>query len=179
MTDVNTDLDISKCLPPELCVTSAANHLYLIGLSHFKNGSQNRNKIHNPLLIAILNCVILLHNIFSLSLSEENPEIFIWIVDFSYFIKARIHFNVAFSFGLILTLISQYLHYMDFKNNKTPTYLKPFEMIEGLVSPQSIKFTDKVEIIKFIKLCQKWFTLSKTGILLNIIVLLVRVYCYL
>ena len=108
-----------------------------------------------------MNSVLLLHNIFSLSLSEENPKIFIWIVDFSYLLNARIHFNIDCSIAIILALISQYFHYIDFKNNKTPTYLKPFEMIEGLVSPQSFELTDKADISKFIQLCKKWFLFTK------------------
>ena len=76
-------------------------------------------------------------------------------MDFSYFINARIHFNISIIIGCIVSLIPQYLHYKDYKNNKTPTYLKPFEMTEGLVSPQSIGLTDKVQIIQFIKLSKK------------------------
>ena len=61
---------------------------------------------------------------------------------------------------LNLTLIAQYLHYKDYKNNKRPKYLKPFQMIEGLISPQSIGLINKVEIIQFIKLTKKLLFIS-------------------
>ena len=148
----NKEFDVTKPLPTELLITSAGSHLYRIGLSHFRNGSQIRNKIHNPLLIAIINIIFLFRAYLSLLLRDENPKVFIWIVDSAYFINAKIHFNVALIVGLILSLISQYLYYNDYKNNKPPNYLKPFEMMSGLVSPQSIGLTDRVQIIQFIKI---------------------------
>ena len=102
-------------------------------------------------MIAILSIMFLLRCILSLSLSEENPEVFIWIVDFSYFINARIHVNTNIASWLIVALISQYLHYKNYTNNKHPNYLKPFQMMSGFVSPQSIGLTDRVQIIQFIK----------------------------
>ena len=125
------NINVDQCLPQQLVVNSAGNHLYLIGLSHFRSGLLNRSKIYNPLLITVLNFIFIFHSILSLSLSKENPEVFIWIVDPSYFINARIHFNVGVIILLAFALISQYLHYKDYKSNKTPNYLKPFQIIEG------------------------------------------------
>ena len=83
MEDKDFGFDITKPLSSELLIISAGSDLYCIGLSHFRDGFQIRHKIHNPLLIAILSIMLLLRCILSLSLSDENPEVFIWIVNFS------------------------------------------------------------------------------------------------
>jgi len=147
----------SELLPSDVCVRSAGTHLYYIGLSHFSIGSKKRRKIHNPLLIALANWMILLKSLISLLLPDENPEYFVIIADYSYFIKARIHYNMSLIITLLLTFISQYLHYRNYRNNKFPTYLKPFEMISGLTSPLSVGLTDKVKIYKFVKLSKQSF----------------------
>jgi len=147
----------SEPLPPELLVTSAGSHLYRIGLSHFPFGWKRRKKIHYPLLIALLNAIILVKSITSLLLTEENPELFILLFDFSFFLNARIHYNICVTVIMILTLISQILHYVDYKKGLKPSYLKPFEMMLGLVSSQSIGLTNKVKIYKLVKLSKQLF----------------------
>jgi hypothetical protein len=149
--------DPSQPLPPEVLVTSAGTHLYRIGLSHFPYGWKKRKKFHYPLLIALLNVIFLAKSVISLLLSEENPELFIILFDYSYFLNARIHANICVIFMIILTLISQLLHYINYKKDLKPSYLKPFEMMSGLVSPKSIGLTNEVKIYKFLKLSKQLF----------------------
>jgi hypothetical protein len=149
--------NLSELLPPELLVTSAGSHLYRIGLSHFLNGSKRRKKFHYPLLIALLNVIFLAKSVTSLLLTEENPELFITIFDFSYFINVRIHFNVCAIVMILLSIISQILHYINYKKNLKSLYLKPFEMMSGLVSPQSIGLSNEVKVYKFLKISKQLF----------------------
>jgi hypothetical protein len=151
------NFDPSELLPPEVLVTSAGTHLYRIGLSHFPYGWKRRNKFHNPLLITLLNVVFLAKCTTSLLVSEENPELFIFLFDSSYFLNSRIHVNIGASFTIILTLVSQLLHYINYKKNLKPSYLKPFDMISGLVSPKSIGLTNEVKIYKFLKISKQLF----------------------
>ena len=76
------DFLLSDVIPKELQIPSAGNDLYRIGLSHFCYGSEKRNRFHNPLIIAVLHMLCVLHALLSLSMSEENPDVFIWIVGF-------------------------------------------------------------------------------------------------
>ncbi len=117
-------LNPSKPLPSELLVTSAGSHLYRIGLSHFPNGWKSRKKFHYPLLIALLNVIFLAKSITCLLISAENPELFILLFDFSFFMNARIHYNICVAVIIILTLISQILHYVNYKKGLKPSYLK-------------------------------------------------------
>jgi hypothetical protein len=151
------NFDPSELLPPEVLVTSAGTHLYHIGLSHFPYGWKRRKIFHNPLLIALLNVIFVAKCVTSLLVSEENPELFIILFDFSYFLNARIHVNICVIFMIILTLVSQLLHYINYKKNLKPSYLKPFDMMSGLVSPQSIGLTNKVKIYKFLNLSKQLF----------------------
>ncbi len=71
--------------------------------------------------------------------------------DFSYFLNGRIHFNNSASLLIFLALISQCIHYLNYRNNIRPTYLKPFEMMSGLIDPQSVDLTNRAEILRKIK----------------------------
>jgi hypothetical protein len=90
-------------------------------------------------------------------ISEENPELFIILFDFFNFVNARIHANVCLIFMLILTIISQILHFISYKKDLKLSYLKPFEMMSGLVSPQSIGLTNEIKIYEFLKLSRYLF----------------------
>jgi hypothetical protein len=61
-------------------------------------------KIHYPLLIALLNNIILAKSITCLLISAENPQLFILLFDFSFFLNARIHYNICAAIIIILTL---------------------------------------------------------------------------
>jgi hypothetical protein len=80
------NFDPSQLLPTEVLVTSAGSHLYRIGLSHFPYGWKRRTKFHNPLLITLLHIIFVAKHITSLLVSEENPDLFITLFDFSYFL---------------------------------------------------------------------------------------------
>jgi hypothetical protein len=147
----------SELLAPEVLVTTARTHLYRISLSFFPNESKRRKKFRNPLLIALLNVIFLAKSVTSLLLTEENLDLFIILFDFTFFVNARIHFNICATVIIILKIISQILHYINYKKDLKPSYLKPFEMMSGLVSPQSIGLTNKVKIYKLVKLSKQFF----------------------
>ncbi len=52
--------------------------------------------------------------------------------------------SAVVSFNL-LALFSQLLHYWKYYKNESPSYLEPFEMISGLVSPKVLDlWTEKI-----------------------------------
>jgi hypothetical protein len=147
----------NKRLPPDIIIHSAETHMFRIGLSLFENESAKRTKLHNPVFITLVNTISLMRCIISLLLPQENEKPFIIIGDFSYFLGIRIHFNLAYGLYILLALTSQLLHYINYKNDIKPIYLKPFEMMSGLISPQSIGLTNRDEIYKLIKLSKLTF----------------------
>lgn len=138
-------------LPPDIVIHSAEAHMFRIGLSLFENESTKRIKLHNPIFITLVNIISLMRCIISLLLPKENEKLFIINGDFSYFLGIRIHFNIAYGLYILLALTSQLLHYINYKNDIKPIYLKPFAMMSGLISPQSIGLTNGDEIYKLIK----------------------------
>jgi hypothetical protein len=68
--------------------------------------------------------------------------------------------SAVVSFNL-LALFSQLLHYWKYYKNESPSYLKPFEMISGLVSPKSIGLVDREDINELLKTSKLMFKVSK------------------
>jgi hypothetical protein len=111
------NFESSKPLPREVLVISAGTHLNRIGLSHFPYGWKKRKRFHYPLLIALLLVIIFAKCVISFMASEENQKLLIVQFDFSHFLNARIHMNICVSFLIILTLVSQILHYINNKKD--------------------------------------------------------------
>jgi len=138
-------------LPKNIIIPFAQTHLYRIGLSLFPYEFIKRKRYNNPLFIFIIHLFILIRSIIALNLSDNNDFMLLVIGDYSHFLKIRIQFNLAVALISSLPLISQIIHYYNFKNDIKPSYLRPFEMISGLISPKSIGLTDKEQIYDLIK----------------------------
>ena len=120
-------------LPQNLIIDSSGTHLYRIGLSLYKNGSKKRNKYHYPLVFTIANLFTLFRCLTAMHIKDGNLQLIIG--DVFNFIDMKIHGNTVMSCIAILSLISQAIHYYKYKNNIKPSFLKPFEMMSGLISP--------------------------------------------
>jgi len=160
METIKRSFDPKQVLPENLIIKSAATHLYTAGLSLFPYDFVKRNRYHNPLLVFILNLQLFIRIIVSLLLlSDENKYMLMVLGEWAHFFNVRIHFNILASPVILIAIVSQIIHYYNFKNNIKPSYLKPFEMISGLCSPKSIGLTNQTEIYKMIKLSKKLFIL--------------------
>ncbi len=69
--------------------------------------------------------------------------------------------NSALILWSYLGLFSQILHYWKYYKNESPSYLKPFEMICGLVSPKSIGLINKEHINQLLNKSKLMFKVSK------------------
>jgi len=154
-------IDADKPLPTELILNSAENRLYKIGLILRSETHEKRSIFYKPLLVFGVNIILIVKYIVSLLLNEENDELLIINGDFGHFFGAKVHLNVIVFLFVVLALISQLIHYYNYKNDIKQTYLKVFEMMSGLVSPKSIGLTNKKEIYKLIKLSKILFLLSE------------------
>jgi hypothetical protein len=154
------DLDLDKPLPSVIAIKPAENHLYRNGLSLFSFGSQTRNRFHNPFFISFIICVQILKSITAILMKEDKYR-FLLIGDFPYFLNARYFMNSAIILWSLLALFSQLLHYWKYYKNESPSYLKPFEMISGLVSPKSIGLINREHINQLLKKSKLIFKVSK------------------
>ncbi len=164
MESIINDIDVAKPLPPIIAINSAENHLYRIGLSLFSFGSQTRNRFHNPLFISLIICVQILKSITSIFMKEDKYRILL-IGDFAYFLNGGNFLNSSIILSGISALISQFLHYWKYYKKESPTYLKPFEMICGLVSPKSIGLINREDINELLKKSKLMFVVSKFSII--------------
>ena len=154
------DIDVDKPLPSVITIKSAENHLYRIGLSLFSFGSQTRNRFHNPFFISFIICVQILKSITAILMKEDKYRLLL-IGDFAYFLNGRYFLNSCIILWCILALISQLLHYWKYYKNESPSYLKPFEMICGLVSPKSIGLINRELINQLLNKSKLMFKISK------------------
>jgi hypothetical protein len=153
------DFDVDKPLPSVIAIKSAESHLYRIGLSLFPSGSQTRNRYHNPFFVSFIICVSIIKCLIVILMKEDKYRLLL-IGDFAHFLNARYFMNTCLILWGILALISQLLHYWKYYKNESPSYLKPFEMISGLVSPKSIGLINKEDINQLLNKSKLMFKVS-------------------
>jgi hypothetical protein len=154
--------DPKDLIPPEKIIGSAGSHLYLIGLSHFPFGTKLRNRFCNPLYSIVLHIVFLVRALLLIFLPDEEADQLSKISgDYSDFFKVRKHLNIGLSTFLFLAIVSQIIHYRNYCNNTQPIYLKPFEMISGLIPPENIGLTEEVSISKLMRRARIIFKLNE------------------
>jgi hypothetical protein len=159
MESIIDDIDVGKPLPSVIAIKGAENHLFSIGLSFFSFGSQTRNRFHNPLFISFIICVQILKSVIAILMKEDKYRLLL-IGDFAYFINCRNFMNSAIIMWCSLTLCLQLLHYWKYYKNESPSYLKPFEMISGLVSPKSIGLINREDVNQLLKRSKLMFKMS-------------------
>jgi hypothetical protein len=161
MEFIMKDLDLDKPLPSVIAIKCAENHLYRIGLSLFSFGSQARNRYHNPFFISSILLVGILKSTFAILIKREKFT-HLLIGDFTYFVDDLNFLNSCIILWGLPAFSSQLLHYLKYYKNESPSYLKPFEMISGLVSPKSIGLINEEDINQLLKRSQLIFKFSRT-----------------
>jgi hypothetical protein len=160
MESIMNDIDVEKPLPSIIVIECTENHFYRIGLSLFSFGSRKRNRFHNPFFISFIISVQTFKSITVILMKEDKYRLLL-IGDFAYFINCRNFMNSAIILSSSLTLFSQLLHYWKYYKNESPSYLKPFEMISGLVSPKSIGLFNREDINQLLKRSKLMFGVSR------------------
>jgi hypothetical protein len=154
------DFDVDKPLPSIIAIKCAENHLYRNGLSLFSFGSKTRNRFYNPFLILFVICVQILKSITAILMKEDKYRLLL-IGDYTYFLNGRYFLNTSTVLFATLPLFSQLLHYWKHYKNESPSYLKLFEMISGLVSPKSTGLINREDINQLLNKFKFMFKVSK------------------
>jgi hypothetical protein len=97
---------------------------------------------------------------------KEDKYRLLLIGDNAYFLNGRYILNSAIIIWGSLALFSQSLHYWKYYKNESPSYLEPFEMISGLVSPKSIGLINSEDINQFLKKSKLMFKISRILIII-------------
>jgi hypothetical protein len=155
--EINSNtIHITSLLPPTLQIPSAGSHLYQRGLSLYQLGGAKRHKFYNPYFVLSLNLIYFCRSFYALLTPIENRDIFIYLGDYPYFLNAKIHLNIAATQYYLLSITPQLLNFWMYYKNIYPTYLRPFAMMSGSVTPKSIGLTKREDIQKLIsrsKIC--------------------------
>jgi hypothetical protein len=159
MESVINEFDVDKPLPSFIAIKFAENHLYRIGLSLFASGSQTRSRFHNPFFVSLIICAQIFKSIAAILMKEDKHRLLL-IGDFTHFLNGRYLMNSCVILWGILALLSQILHYWKYFKNESPSYLKPFEMICGSVSPKSIRLTNRDQINQLLNESKLMFKVS-------------------
>jgi hypothetical protein len=177
MSEEETSFDSYQTLLPNIAIKTAGCDLYRIGLSHYRFRYRNRSKLYNPLLVFTITFIVWIKRNLLLILRPESKDISIMMGDFSYFLGIRIQFNLFSHLFYLMSMISQIYHYWYYKCDIFPTYMKPFLMISGYISPNSIGLTDKQTIFKLIKYSKYSIRITKViSILIPNISLMLSLY---
>jgi len=162
LRESDENFDPKKPLPPHKRIESAGSHLYLIGLSRFPFGSIKRNKFNYPLFSLILHILFFIRSILLIILPEHKVKKFALISgDYSDFFKVRKHFNIGLSTFLSLAIVNQLIHLWTYRKNIYPIYLKPFAMMSGLISPQSVGIREEFALNKLLIRTKHIFKFNK------------------
>ncbi len=86
------------------------------------------------------------------------------IGDFGHFFGLKTQYNITFIILSVLTLISQLIHFYNYKSGIKQTYFKVFDMMSGSISPKSIGLTNKEEFYKLIKESKILFSIDERNI---------------
>ena len=133
----------SKVLPKSLQIQSAYNQLYRIGLclKRPKIKPLKRYPFSKPIFIAFIFWYYLLTNVLLLINNGKNESIVLIFGDFSQVIGFGIHFKLAVIIFFVFNISNQCIYYYNYCKGIEPTFLSVFEMMSGLVTPNSIGHT--------------------------------------
>ena len=161
-------INVNRVLPLHLVNKSAGSDLYRIGLSLFPFGSQKRKRIYNPYIIFSINVMFILRSILLLSLNDDNYNNYLYMGDYAFFLdkELSIYLNCVILFVLFFLIVSHLMHFWYYKKDIKPSYLKPFEMMSGLVSPKSIGLTDTDVVYRLIKTSKTLLIILKISVII-------------
>src|SRR5260221_734154 len=168
---IKTEININKFLPRSYIIPDAGMHLYKIGLTNYCIGNNEikRSLIHNPMLVFIMALIEVLVSIISLCNTNENMDLFYYLGDQSVFIPGiRIHFNIVKVIFYSISPISQILHYWYSRKGISYEWIKPFEMMAGIKTPNEIGINNCFS--KLVILFSKFFYYEFNYLLLYLLI---------
>ena len=149
---------INRVIPGSLAITHAGTHFYSIGLSaHKPLNAPKRRWFHKPIVVfATLFSQLIIRQLVSILIPQQNPEFYAIIGDFTYFFgKVWVNASIGMIVVSTIALFSQLLNFYNFMNGIKPRDLSVFSMLSGLITPISIGIHDKQVVIKLLTFSRK------------------------
>ena len=112
--------------------------LYRIGLCMTSMRERPiRRPLDHPFCAFIVCTIFLVTKVITCSLSDDNRTIFLLLGSIEYLIGIRQHLDMFYILCSILGICSQLIYYYNYKMGITPTFLRLFQMMSGLVPPKA------------------------------------------
>ena len=146
------EINCLELLPKSLQIYSAENQLYRIGLCLKPPKIYvKRHLFSKPIFIAFILWYYLITNVILLINNGKNELIVLIFGDFSHILEFGIQYKITMISTLIFIISNQLIYYYNYWKGIEPTFLSVFEMMSGLVTPNSIGLSDPQSVRRFIK----------------------------
>src|SRR5215475_8568338 len=120
--DIRNVIKMSRVLPQSMAIAKAGTHLHSIGLSLYKPlNARNRSRHKHPFLVFIAFVLWELRQIGFIVIPEQNQQFYTLYGDWFYFVGMRIQCSICVILYIIIPLMSQLIHYYNYKNGVKPT----------------------------------------------------------
>ena len=148
-------------LSDNLVIKSAGSDLYRIGLSLFAFNGVKRKFVFNPYFTSFVTFGFTLKLLIIIILHNYSEKFHLYLGDFSYFTDTAKQLLIGvFNYGMI-AVFSQTLHLWYYWKGIEPTYLRPFLMMSGMISPESIGLTDSSVVERLMKRAKLNFKITE------------------
>ena len=132
VSDNSNVVKLSRVLPQSMAIVKAGTHLHSIGLSLYKPSlNAYRNPFKHPLLVFMTIFLLILRQMIVIIIPEQNQQFYAITGDWFYFLGMRLQLSLICIIGLSIPLMSQLIHYYNYKNGVKPTDLRVFQMLSG------------------------------------------------
>ena len=155
------EIKCNELLPKSLRIYSAENQLYRIGLCLKRPKiATKRHCYSKPIFIAFIIWYYLLTLMITLKNNGKNEFIVLFFGDFSQIIGIGKHYKIATIIWLIFVISNQCIYYYNYWKGIEPTFLSVFEMMSGLVTPNSIGLSDPQSVYRLVKTSKTLFSIT-------------------
>ena len=123
----------------EMVIPSVDDLLYEIGLCLTSVRERpKRRRINNPIVITIISIIFMTAKLVNSYLDDNQTDIGVLLCDIGRYFGMTHHWNLGcFCTGLIV-VTSQMNYYYNYKRGIKPTFVRVFQMMSGLVTPNSV-----------------------------------------
>src|SRR6185437_13922493 len=155
-----SEIIVSKVLPPELAITGADSHLYRIGVSMQRTTSVQRKIYYKPIVVFIILFEQLVRNLIFIALPEQNTWFYAVLGDFGHFMGVRQATNIVVALIMVQIISCQLIFFRNYMKSLNPIDLRVFEVMSGLMPPNSIGLDDKQIVMKLRKVFNRYINIA-------------------
>ena len=163
-------LTVEKCLPQEVIIEGIDDIMYSIGLSFkpTRDRQKRRNLFNNPIFILMMTLYYCSTRVILITMvGNDQIELLLALGDYGHFFGLK-NINNMFILNIEMIILSlQLVNYYNYKRGIESTFVRVFQMMSGLITPESIGLFDINEVIKLV---------NKTRILMTIAIYLNKIY---